>query len=114
MYYRWTFMPVSGSPAAGAARAARRGGLTVGPVHVRRVHGRLDQFWLEQLEILKIARPDVGLRLLRGLLPGRRDGAECNAWLPGAFSAAKFDENVRRGQGQDQRVPRARVPPRRG
>ena len=93
MYYRWTFMPVSKDrrrvlgliASKGATEYAHRDLYTFG-VYT----GASLKFWLEQFSALKTSHgPMWGFDSFEGL-PEETEGMalECNAWLPGSFSAA--------------------------
>ena len=100
MYYRWTFMPVSKDRRRPLALLASRGPTdwTGWDLYTFGVYtGASVKFWLEQLATLKMAHgPMWGFDSFEGL-PAEAEGMalECNAWLPGAFSAAdQFDAST--------------------
>ena len=93
MYYRWTFMPVSKDRRRPLALLASRGVADFGDrdLYTFGVYtGASLKFWFEQLEALRISTgPHWGFDSFEGL-PQEAEGValECNAWLPGSFSAA--------------------------
>eukprot|EP00966_Prymnesium_polylepis_P026430 609955-Prymnesium_polylepis.1 len=100
MYYRWTFMPVSKDRRRPLALLASRGKLDWAEwdLYTFGVYtGASLKFWLEQLAVLKIEHGVMwGFDSFEGL-PEEAEGMalECNAWLPGAFSAAdQFDAST--------------------
>jgi len=99
MYYRWTFMPVSKDRRRPLALLASRGvvDFSAWDLYTFGVYtGASLKFWFEQLDALKITTgPHWGFDSFEGLPleaetaeDGQKLEIECNAWLPGSFSAA--------------------------
>lgn len=93
MYYRWTFMPVSKDRRRPLSLIASRGHTDYSHMELYTFGvytGASLKFWFEQFEALKITHgTHWGFDSFEGL-PPEADGVEleCNAWLPGSFSAA--------------------------